>query len=322
MVRGHDHCDLCRHDWARSSFAGNDNCPPEKAARVRDVLTMTSMVMMYKEEGLPGFLQRKTSYPTVARYNPRAVKPDVFTVVFDSAAALQYCDEARKPILVEQARIIVGRKTSVETDRTRMRAEQESVENELKKLREQLVELDKAVVESEKALSLWKKEKEKIESRPIADTKRILAMREKIKAKQEQLAERKQNREEREHLERRGEITTTRLDDLGDAMTRLRQRMLGNTDDDIQADIEELQEEIRQEQKSVKNKDPDLLNARDQMEAASKALDENRQRQAQAQAKLKDREKRQAEIISELNKINDNLARCNEAERLLQKEVK
>lgn len=322
MVRGHDHCDLCRHDWARSSFAGNDNCPPEKAAKVRDVLTMTSMVMMYKEDRLPGFLQCKTSYPTVARYNPRAVRPDVFTVEIDSSAALQYCDEARKPILVEQAKIIAGRKSSVEANRTRMRGEQDSVDKDLKTLREQLVELDKAVAGSEQALGLWKKKKEEIESRPIADTKRILAMREKIKAKQEQLAERMREREERERLERRGEITITRLDDLGDAVTRLRQRVLGTTDEDIQDEIAELQDAIRQEQESVKNKNPDLLNAREQMKAASDALAENTQRQAQAQAKLKDLEGRQAGIISELNKINDELARCKEAEQLLQKEGK
>ena len=322
MVRGHDHCDLCRHDWARSSFAGNDNCPSEKAARVRDVLTMTSMVMMYKEDGLPGFLQRKTSYPTVARYNSHEVKPEVFTVEIDSTAALQYCDEARKPILVEQAKIIAGRKSSVEADRTRMRGEQDSVDKDLKTLREQLVELDKAVVESGNALSSWKRRKEEIESRPIADTKRILAIREKIKTKQELLAARKSDREERERLEQRGEITPTRWGDLRDGAKTGWQRMTGNTDDDIQTAIEKLQEEIRQEQESVKNKDPALLNARAQMESASNALAENTQRQAQAQAKLKDLEGRQAEILSELNKISDELSRCNEAERLLQKEGK
>ncbi len=322
MVRGHDHCDLCRHDWARSSFAGNDNCPPEKAAKVRDVLTMTSMVMMYKEEGLPGFLQHKTSYPTVARYNSCAIKPDVFTVVFDSADALRYCEVAHKPIEVEQARIIAGRKASVEAARASKRAEQESVENELKKLREQFGELDKAVASSENALSSWKRRKEEIESRPIADTKRILAMREKIKAKQEQLAARKHDREERERLERRGEITPTRFDDFVDGMAEFGQRICGTTDKDIQSDIVKLQDEIRREQESVKNKNPDLLNAREQMETASKALAENMQRKAQAQARLADMQTRQEEIISELNKINDELARCKEAERQLQKEGK
>jgi hypothetical protein len=162
MVRGHDHCDLCRHDWARSSFAGNDSCPPEKAAKVRDVLTMTSMVMMYNEQGLPGFQQQKTSYPTVARYNPREIKPDVFTMAFNAIEALRYCDEAREPIEVEQARIIFGRKRSVEAERARIRGEQDTVGDELKKLREQLGELDKAVAGSEQALCLWKKKKEEM----------------------------------------------------------------------------------------------------------------------------------------------------------------
>ena len=210
----------------------------------------------------------------------------------------------------------------MEAERTRIRGEQDAVGDELKKLREQLGELDKAVAGSEQALGLWKKKKEEIESLPIDDTKRILAMREKIKAKQEQLAERMREREERERLERRGKITITRLDDLGDAMTRLGQCVLGTTDEDIQADIAELQAKICQEQESVKNRNPELVNARERMEAASKALAENRQRQAQAQPKLKDLEGRQAGIISELNKINDELARCKEAEQLLQKEGK
>ena len=322
MVRGHDHCDLCRHDWARSSFEGNDSVPPEKAAKVRDVLTMTSMLMMYKEESLPGFHQHKTSYPTVARYNSREIKPDVFTLLLDSAEALRYCDEARRPIAVEQARIITGRKTSVDAARVRVRAEQDAVEKELKKLREQLDELDKAVDASEKTFSSWKRRKEGVESRPVADTKSIVALSEKIKTKQEQLASRRREREEREHLEQSGKITSTRLDDLVGVAKRGCQRIAGTTEEDILSDIAELQAKMCQERESAKNRNPELLNAREQMEAASKALAENRQRQAQARAKLADLEKRQSDIISELNKANEELARCNEAERLLQKEAK
>lgn len=322
MVRGHDHCDLCRHDWARSSFSGNDNCPSEKAEKVRDVLTMTSMVMMYKEEGLPGFLRHKTSYPTVARYNAHEAKPDVFTVVFDSASALNYCDEARKPISVEQARIIVGKKASVEAARARKREDQDAVDAELKKVREQLEGLSKAVAESEKALNSWKEKEDEIASRPVGDTKSILALRAKIEKKREQLAERKSEREERERRVKRGEITITRLDGLGDAWKRKAQYVLCTTDEDLEAEIRALQEKIRQEQEAARERAPGLVNARQQVKVASVALDGNRQKQAQAQTKVKDLEKRQSEIIAELNKINEDLSRCNEAERLLQKEGK
>lgn len=305
MVRGHDHCDLCRHDWARSSFAGNDNCPPAKAAKVRDVLTMTSMIMMYKEEGLPGFLQHKTSYPTVARYNSCAIKPDVFTVVFDSADALSYCEVAYKPIEVEQARIIAGRKASVEAARAHKHEEQESVDAELKKVTLQLDELVKVIGVTENVLSLWKKKEEEIASMPISDSKEILALREKIEKKQKQLEER---RDEREKCE-------------GGA-TPMWRRWIGETDEDIQSDIHELQEKIRQEQEVVKNRNPALVDARQNVKAASEALDGNRVLQAKAQTKKDDLEKRQSEIISELNKISDELVRCTEAERLLHKEGK
>jgi len=317
MVRGHDHCDLCRHDWARSSFSGNDNCPPEKAAKVRDVLTMTSMVMMYKEESLPGFLQHKTSFPTVARYNAHDAKPDVFTISFDSAAALQYCDEARKPISVEQARIIAGRKASVEADRARMRAEQDAAEKELKKLREQLGELDKAVLESEGSLKSWKKRKEELAARPVADTKRILDLKEEVEKIRERLKKRRREHEDRDLREKRGEIT------IGDDLEHMfKQIFSGKTDEALEADIVELQAKIRQEQEAEKAKDPKLREASAGVEAASQALEKNSQLQAQCNARLADLERRHAEIISELNKINDELARCNEAERLLQKEEK
>lgn len=303
MVRGHDHCDLCRHDWARSSFAGNDNCPPEKAVKVRDVLTMTSMAMMYKEESLPGFLQHKTSFPTVARYNAHDVKPDVFTISFDSAAALQYCDEARKPIKVEQARIIVGRKSSVKADQGRVRAEQESVDADLKKVRARSAELDEKVLESEQALSSWTKKEAEIDSRPVADNKRILDLKGKVEKEQEQLAERTREREQRGDRKR--------IMDL-----------FRDTDEDIRDRIAELRDKIKQEQEAERNRNPALLDARQKVKAASEALDGNRQLQAQARARLADLQKRQAEIISRLNKINDELARCNEAELLLQKEGK
>ncbi len=322
MVRGHDHCDLCRHDWARSSFEGNDNCPPEKAAKVRDVLTMTSMVMLYKEESLPGFLQHKTSFPTVARYNAQDVKPDVFTISLDSSAALQYCDEAHKPIKVEQARIFAGRKTVVEADRARMRAEQDALEKELNAARKKLGDLDKAVLESEKSFGSWKKRKEELAARPVADTKRILDLKEEVEKIRERLKKRRLEREERDRREKRGEITITRLDDLGDAFKRGMQRISCSTDEDLESAIGGLQEKIRQEQEAEKAKDPKFCEAVAGVEAASQALDRNRQLQVQCSARLADLEKRQAEIISELNKINDELARCNEAERLLQREGK
>ncbi len=322
MVRGHDHCDLCRHDWAWSSFAGNDNCPPEKAAKVRDVLTMTSMAMLYREENLPGFLQHKTSFPTVARYNAHDVKPDVFTISFDSVGALQYCDAARKPISVEQARIIAGRKSSVEANRVRMRKEQESVEEELNAARKKLVDLDKAVLESEQSFNSWKKRKEELAARPIADTKRILDLKEEVEKIRERLRKRRREREERDRREKRGEITITRLDDLGDAFKRGMRRISCSTDEDLESDIAKHEEEIGREQEVEKAKDPKFREAIANEQAASQVLDKYRQLQAQCSACLADLEKKQAEIISELNKINDELARCNEDERLLQKEEK
>lgn len=322
MVRGHDHCDLCRHDWARSSFSGNDNCPREKAEKVRYVLTMTSMIMMYKEEGLPGFLQHKTSYPTVARYDAHDAKPEVFTICFDSDVALQYCDSAYRPISIEQARVIAGRKSSVESNRVRLRAEQDSVGSELKDQRQKLEEFNKAVLKSEEVFNLWKERKEKLAARPVADTKRIVSLREEVEKIRERLKKRRLKCEERDRREKRGEITTTRLDDLGDAFKRGMQRISCSTDEDLESDIVKREEEIRREQEVEKARDPKFCEAIANEQAASQALDKYRQLQAQCSAHLADLEKRQAEIISELNKINDELAHCNEAERLLRKEEK
>lgn len=65
LVRGHDHCNLSRHEWSFSTFKGNDSCAD--ADRVRYVLTMTSMVLMDEsEKKMSGFGKREISFPTVA----------------------------------------------------------------------------------------------------------------------------------------------------------------------------------------------------------------------------------------------------------------
>ena len=116
VVRGHDHCDLCRHEWGRSDFKGNDNCPPAKAARVRDALTMTSMVMMDSvEKTLSGFLHKKFSYPTIARYDADGTVPQVFTLMFaDDQAAGYVAAECEKMTLAIRSQV-----TELEADKTK-----------------------------------------------------------------------------------------------------------------------------------------------------------------------------------------------------------
>lgn len=322
MVRGHDHCDLCRHDWARSTFAGNDNCPPEKAERVRDVLTMTSMVMMYKEENLPGFFQEKIACPTVARYRADDVRPEVVTVRFDVAAALQYCKDAQRPIEIEQARVVAARKASVVAERDRLRQEQESVAKELKEQKNRQVDLERNVEKAGRSLDTWKKQKEQLSSRPVKDNEHIVELREKIMKAQRVLDDRRRDKLKRDQQEQEGKITLTRLDDLGAAIKKKCQQVVGATDEDKRADIEEWQEEIKRETEKVREHDPELLKADENVKSADLALAKYRQFVEECKAKVAVLERRLQELVSELNKNMEEITNCKEAEEILGKEAK
>lgn len=322
MVRGHDHCDLCRHDWARSMFAGNDNCPPEKAERVRDVLTMTSMVMMYKEEGLPGFFQEKFAYPTIARYLADDVRPEVFTVRFDVSAALQYCKDAQRPIEVEQARVVAARKAIVVAERDRLRQEQDAVVKELKEQKTMQQELERNVEKAGKALDTWKKQKEQLASRPVEENECIAELREKISKTQRVLEDRMRDRVRRDQQEKEGKITVTRLDDLGAAIKKKCQQVVGATDEDKRADIVGWQEEIKRETEKIRANDPELLKAGENVQSADRALGKYRQLVEACKAKVDALERRQQELVAELNKNMEEISNCKEAEEILGKEAK
>lgn len=95
LLRGHDHCDLYRHEWAKSTFKGNENCSDFE--RVQDVLTMTSMTLMESgEERISGFLKREVACPSVARYNGSKLLPQVYSLEFTAEEVKKYCGEVRK----------------------------------------------------------------------------------------------------------------------------------------------------------------------------------------------------------------------------------
>ena len=322
MVRGHDHCDLCRHDWARSAFAGNDNCPAERADRVRDVLTMTSMAMMYKEEGLSGFLQEKVSFPTIARYRADDVRPEVFTVCFDATAALQYFKDARRPIDIEQARAVSARKASVVAERDRLRRGQDEMSQNLGKKRLVSQELDGKVLEARTSFDSWTRKKAQLAARTLPDNERILKLKKKIAEVQQVLDERKQEQKERDRKEQDGYCSSTRLDDLTDGLKELCRKAIGRSDDDLQTDIEEFRYEIVREQEELRARDPEVLKADKNAHDAELALTDFTRRLEDCRREIAELEVRQTEIVAELNKVNDALARCNEAERILGKESK
>lgn len=93
ILRGHDHCDLCRHEHAKSNFNGNDRCSPEDANLVRDALTMTTMMLVDDgEKRLPGFFRHETSYPTIACYEAGEKMPRVFSLEFSDKEVAGYYD--------------------------------------------------------------------------------------------------------------------------------------------------------------------------------------------------------------------------------------
>lgn len=128
LLRGHDHCDLYRHEWVKSSFKGNENCADFE--RVQNVLTMTTMVLMDEgEKRISGFLKRDTSCPSVAHYVADALVPKVYSLEFSTEEVMKYSAEMRK---------YLG-KVSLEM-----------VEKHLNRLNEDLQEIEEDLSEDEK----------------------------------------------------------------------------------------------------------------------------------------------------------------------------
>lgn len=146
LLRGHDHCDLYRHEWSRSSFKGNENCPDYE--RVQNVLTMTSMTLMDEgEKKISGFLKRNVSCPSVAHYVAEALVPKVYSLELPAEEVMKYSTEMRKYLGKESL---------------------EMVEKHLDRLEEDLRELEDDLSENEekiaKAMPAYEEQEKKVEN--------------------------------------------------------------------------------------------------------------------------------------------------------------
>lgn len=143
LLRGHDHCDLYRHEWAKSSFKGNENCSDFE--RVQDVLTMTSMTLMESgEERISGFLKREVACPSVARYSGSTLLPQVYSLEFTAEEVKKYCGEVRKHLGKESLEY-------VDKHLARLQGDLEDAEEDLKENSEKL-NAQKPVYEEQKKI--------------------------------------------------------------------------------------------------------------------------------------------------------------------------
>lgn len=130
MLRGHDHCDLCRHEWSSSPFKGNENCSDFE--KVQHVLTMTTMTLMDDgEKRMASFLKREVSCPSVARYNDATPLPRVYTMEFMTDEVRKYCDQLRRHL---------GRESLgyVETHLERLGEDRQEIEEDYKENKEKI----------------------------------------------------------------------------------------------------------------------------------------------------------------------------------------
>ena len=92
LLRGHNHCKLCRHEWNKSTFTGNEYC--QNPDLVRDVLTMTSLLLM--EDSEKRSCKREFSFPSVAHYVPGQIVPKVYSLELLKQDIESYYNEVKK----------------------------------------------------------------------------------------------------------------------------------------------------------------------------------------------------------------------------------
>ena len=84
LLRGHDHCDLNRHQWSKMTPEQQSKLPAE--SRDLQVLTMTTMALLYDNEpSLRGFAQKPYSYPSIAYYQSDNAVPHCYSIVMDNS---------------------------------------------------------------------------------------------------------------------------------------------------------------------------------------------------------------------------------------------
>ena len=149
-LRGHDHCDLCRHDWISNNLK-EDKAPREKRERIKNVLTMTSIsIVDAGERRLPGFQQQRFSYPSVAHWIPEESSPRVFSLMFDPRELASLNGFAESIHYEEKGLFVKSRMQSLRKQENDSRRELESIRAERQRLEEKLTKAQAKAAEEEK----------------------------------------------------------------------------------------------------------------------------------------------------------------------------
>ena len=179
LLRGHDHCDLCRHEWAKSSFKGNENC--RDFERVQNVLTMTTMTLMDDgEKRISGFLKREVSCPSVAHYIDGTPLPKVYTLEFSSEEVKNFSNKVHQYLGKESLAYVESHLERLQEDLEECEEDRKDNEERLNAKKPLCDEQKKAVEKANSQMATLEKELNNI----IIGTERAKADIESLEAEQ------------------------------------------------------------------------------------------------------------------------------------------
>ncbi|MCF0215457.1 MAG: metallophosphoesterase [Fibrobacteraceae bacterium] len=302
MLRGHDHCDLYRHEWAKSSFSGNDNC--EDADRVRNVLTMTSMTLMHdSEKKLPSFGKHEYSFPSVARYEPSDILPRVYTIEFQDEDVTVYYGEVQKIFSTQTLEYIQNR---LERLTNEQQGYQEDLQDYQKKYESLAKDVECLTAKAESAKS------------PVSEQKQILNIKKEELTKVQKEIQLKQNEIDAFELGKK-ETEDTKKEEAQFGETKSKE----STQDGAKQGIEV------QKKKTEKNffqkefdKFKDLFNNPNQKKILEKELDNLRKFENDAAEEIAKLDNEFHISISKLEKANLELNSLNEEKNKLERKIR
>ena len=179
LLRGHDHCDLCRHEWAKSSFKGNENC--RDFERVQNVLTMTTMTLMDDgEKRISGFLKREVSCPSVAHYIDGTPLPKVYTLEFSAEEVKNFSNKVHQYLGKESLAYVESHLERLQEDLEECEEDRKDNEERLNTKKPLCDEQKKAVEKANSQMATLEKELNNI----IIGTERAKADIESLEAEQ------------------------------------------------------------------------------------------------------------------------------------------
>ena len=143
-LRGHDHCELCRHKWA--TISNHRKCKEYENSEnvITDVLTMTSMVLVDDgEKRMPSFSKYEFSYPTVARLNNSTSIPQCYSISIKEDDIKSYENGVRKAFYSTNIELLENRKNRLLQEEESLKSQREHWESEAKKLLDQIIKPEK-----------------------------------------------------------------------------------------------------------------------------------------------------------------------------------